>query len=385
MGIPTALVERSAAARAAEGGASMDDILQAWSGGEAPPAPSPAAELEGESPEPEAENTPAEEPQQVEPAAAVAVMETPEPQAPEVPVYEAEPEPEPLEPVSISTRLRTTLRVGAWTGAGFGVIGFLMATAFWAPDTAVLPESGPVVQVNPTTVLIGMSLVSIVFGAVVASLSRAAAAWSNPAMQLSSSRSSTAWLGAVVGLILGAIAGPLLTSGFGTPIEGSEEGLVQLPVLATLGVMLVGGAVLGALTAIVPQLLGTPVTVEEGAGDEISAVRSRLGNAMSIPVAAALLLAVLVIPFGYVLIQSNHLGSNGAAIVAILTAGGILGFASLAGSKPEMRISFGEVMVAVVGIGTVLVIILAVLFYTGQDEDHSETEGEEAAAVSAIY
>lgn len=203
-------------------------------------------------------------------------------------------------------------------------------------------------------------------------------------MELSSSRSSTAWLGAVVGLVLGAIAGPLLTSGFGTPIEGSEEGLVQLPVLATLGVMLIGGAILGALTTIVPQLLGTPVTVDEDAEEEISTVKSRLGNAMSIPMAAALLLAVLVIPFGYVLIQSNHLGANGAAIVAILTAGGILGFATLAGSKPEMRISFGEVMVAIVGIGTVLVIILAVLFYTGQDEDHGGAE-EEEATISVLY
>ena len=83
------------------------------------------------------------------------------------------------------------------------------------------------------------------------------------------------------------------------------------------------------------------------------------------------------------LIQSNHLGANGAAIVAILTSGGILGFASLAGSRPQMRISFGELMVAVAGIGVVLVIIIAVLFYSGQD-DHSEEGGEEAAVVSLI-
>ena len=203
-------------------------------------------------------------------------------------------------------------------------------------------------------------------------------------MQLSSSRASTAWIGATVGLVLGAVAGPLLTSGFGTPIEGSEDGLVHLPVLATLGVMLIGGAILGALTAIIPQLLGTPVALGEGAEEEISEVKSRLGNAMSIPVAAAVLLAVLVIPLGYMFIQSNHLGANGAAIVAILTAGGILGFATLAGSKPEVRISFGEVMVAIVGIGTVLVIILAVLFYTGQDEHDTETESEEATAVVSV-
>lgn len=38
MGLPEALVQRSAEARAAETGASVDEILAAWAGGEAPPA-----------------------------------------------------------------------------------------------------------------------------------------------------------------------------------------------------------------------------------------------------------------------------------------------------------------------------------------------------------
>lgn len=387
MGIPTALVERSAAARAAESDSSMDDILAAWAGGEAPPAPAAEAEPQPAEEEPEAETAP-EEPEEAEerePApATVAVMEAPEPE-PVAPVYTREPEPEePLEPVPLSTRVRTAARVGSWTGAALGLVGFLIATAFWAPNTAVVEGSGPVVQVDPSQVLFGVALVSVVFGAVVASLSRAAASSKDPAMQLSSSRSSTGWIGAAVGLVLGAAAGAVLATGVGTPIEGSEEGLVQLPVLATLAVMLIGGAVLGGLTSVIPQLLGTPIAVEEGAEEEIDAVKTRLGNAMSIPIAAAVLLVVLVLPFGYLLIESNHLGANGAAIVAILTAGGILGFASLAGSKPEMRISFGELMVAVAGIGTVLIIIVAVLFYTGQSEEHEEDAGPEEAAVVSV-
>ncbi|HJS71140.1 MAG TPA: cbb3-type cytochrome c oxidase subunit II [Acidimicrobiia bacterium] len=42
LGLPEALVERSAAARAAETGASVDDILAQWAGGEAAPAPAAA-------------------------------------------------------------------------------------------------------------------------------------------------------------------------------------------------------------------------------------------------------------------------------------------------------------------------------------------------------
>lgn len=67
LGLPEALVERSAEARAAETGASVDDILAQWAGGEAAPAPAPAetpaVEPEAETEEvaaPEAEEPPAE-------------------------------------------------------------------------------------------------------------------------------------------------------------------------------------------------------------------------------------------------------------------------------------------------------------------------------------
>ena len=391
---PADLVERSAAARAAANGTTVDEVLSAWAGGApvaaAAPATSPPAEAVAE--EAAAEEAAAEEavaPEET-PVTAVAAAEEAVAEAPVIEVapvvapvvaeveYEPEPE-EPLVPVSIGTRMRTAVRVGAWTGAALGLVAFLIASGFWASSAAVTPDSGPFVQANPTSVMIGVALASVAFGAIVAGFSRAAAGWTNPAMQLSSSKPSTAWLGAFIGLVLGIVAGALLTAGFGTEIEGSG-GLIQLPVLPTLAVMLAGGAILGAVTAAIAQLIGTPVAVEEEDRDEVSAVKGRLGNAMSIPAAGTVLLLLLVLPFGYILIQSNQLApGRGAAIVAILAASGILGFAALAGSKPEMRISFGDLMVAIVGIGTVLLIIVAVLFYVGANEDGAEDGSEENA------
>jgi MFS family permease len=281
----------------------------------------------------------------------------------------------------MGTRLKTAVRVGAWIGAALGVVGFLVASAFWAPNATALPESGPVVQVNPTGVMIGIALVSVVFGAIVAGVSRAATAWTNPAMQLSGSKTATAWLGGLVGLILGLVAGALL-NGFGTPVENSDPAMVQLPVLATLFVMVIGGAVLGALTALVPQFLGVPVAVADTDSDEVTNVKGRLGNAMSIPVVGLLLLLLLVLPFAYALIESNTLAPGvGGAVVAIITASGILGFAALAGSKPEMRISFGDLVWALLGIGAVLVIVISVLLYNSSGEEHAEEPAEGAAAV----
>lgn len=372
--MPTDLVQRSAAARATENGTSIDDVLTAWAGGApmalAPPvADTPVTEVVAEAPIEE------------EPATAVAVMDPPVIEVPlvaEEAILEGEPE-EPLEPVSMGERIKTAVRVGAWTGAALGMVGFLVASAFWADTTAVIPDTGPVVAVDSTGVLIGAALASIFFGAIVAGLSRASTASTNPAMQLSGSKATTAWIGAAMGLILGIVAGVLLTSGFGTEAEGGE-GLIQLPVLSTLAVMLVGGAILGAVTSLVPQLFGTPVAVADVDQVEVAEVKKRLGQAVSIPMSAAVILLLLVLPFGYILIQTNELTSGGASIVAILVAGGILGFAALAGSQPQMRITGGDLLVAVAGIGTVLLILLAVLLINS-DEAQPEGGPEETTAV----
>jgi len=173
-----------------------------------------------------------------------------------------------------------------------------------------------------------------------------------------------------------------MLNGFGTPVEGSDPVLVQLPVLATLFVMIIGGAILGALTALVPQVLGVPVAVDDDDAEEVQTVKSRLRHAVSIPVAGLLLLVLLVLPFAFALIESNHFAPGvGGAIVAIIAAGGVLGFSALAGSRPEMRISFGDLMVAVIGIGVVLLIIISVLFAT-QGDDHAEEPAQEEAAVA---
>lgn len=375
LGTPPELVRRSAAARAQANGTTVDDILAAWSGGAPAPAAEAAPEPEpvdaAEPAEPAAETTESREP------ATVAVIEEPVVEV-ALPAPMADPEPEiVLEPVPMATRLKTAVRVGAWTGAALGVVGFLAASAFWAPNATTLPESGPLVQVSPSSVVLGIALVSVVFGAIVAGMSRAATAWTNPAMQLSSSKGVTVWIGAAIGLVLGIVAGAML-NGLGTVVEGSDPPMVQLPILATLFVMILGGAVLGAVTALVPQVLGVPVAVDESDDEEVATMRTRLTNAVSIPLAGILLLLLLVLPFAYALIQSNHLAPNGGAIVAIIAAGGILGFSALAGSKPQMRISLGDLMWALIGLGVVLTIIISVLLYAGPDEEAEEPAEPEA-------
>jgi hypothetical protein len=374
---PESLVRRSAAARAAANGTTIDDVLTAWAGG-APAAaltPAPATEpaLQTASPAPVVEP---------EPALTTAMIETP---APAVLAVQVEPEPvAPLEPVPLGRRIRSATRVGAWAGSVLGLTGFLIATTWWAQTATVTGEGPytPVIQVTSRSVIIGVAVVSILFGAITAGLSRASASWANPGMQLKNSASSTGWLGGLIGLILGIGAAALLTSGFGVPVEGAE-GMVQLPVLPTLSVMLLGGAVLGGITAAVTQVVAVPVAVA-GDADEIAQVKSRLGGALKIPTLGLLILVLLVLPFAWVLLESSHLTSGAAAVVAIVTAVGILGFASLAGNRPNVKISFGEVMVALIGIVTVLLVVFAVLLARSANEGGEDAGTSEAVAIRIL-
>ncbi|MDX1467825.1 MAG: cbb3-type cytochrome c oxidase subunit II [Acidimicrobiia bacterium] len=81
LGIPESLTQRSAEARAAETGASLDEILSAWAGGAPPPAttqePSPAATA------PEEDEAAADpEPVTTAPVIDIPVPDTPQPEAP---------------------------------------------------------------------------------------------------------------------------------------------------------------------------------------------------------------------------------------------------------------------------------------------------------------
>lgn len=97
MGLPEALVQRSAEARAAETGASVDDILAGWAGGEAAPAPA-AEEAPAEETAPDEEATAADvEPPQEDAEPPEVVIETPaEPAAQPAPAAPSGPQRPPV-------------------------------------------------------------------------------------------------------------------------------------------------------------------------------------------------------------------------------------------------------------------------------------------------
>ena len=375
---PEAIVKRSAEARAKAGGISPDEVLAAWAGGGAvttaapsvsapEPAPEPAA-----SAEPAVDESPAVAAIMEEPVTIVAIADPLVVERVEVP-----------EPVALGERVRTAGRIGAVTGSVLGLLGALIGSP-WLLTAASLTGSEealrPSVLVTGSRFALATALLSVVFGLIVATLSRTLTGWLRPGAALEGRAGVTLLIGAGTGLVLGLAAGSVMTSAFGEPVEGSE-GLVALPIMSAVVVLLIGGALLGWTTAALVQAVGVPAGLSEIETHQVDAVRSRLGSAIGVPLAGIIALALLVIPFAFVLIRSNHMASGGASALAILVSASILGLASLSASRPGMKIRRSEFVIALGGIGIVILIVVAV-FLARSEGDH-EVEADVPAEPAA--
>jgi hypothetical protein len=164
LGVPEAIVQRSAAARAAETGMSVDEVLAAWAGGGsvagAPPAgdsapdsepetaTEPAAEPEEEAAAPEAATPAAEAPA---PAAAAVGPVTRAPIPAEVTAAEAASLPEVITVPTAGIRERTNLAVPRWLAA---VMLIIPAFALFALGGSATGECGDSTELS-TDVITG--------------------------------------------------------------------------------------------------------------------------------------------------------------------------------------------------------------------------------------
>lgn len=166
LGVPEAIVQRSAAARAAETGTSVDEVLAAWAGGGSVAGGAPAAET---APPPEPETAPAAAPETEEaeapapeapaatepaavPAAAAATGPVTRAAVPaEVTAAEAAGLPEVITVPTAGIRERTNLAVPRWLAA---VMLIIPAFALFALGGSATGECGDSTELN-TDVITG--------------------------------------------------------------------------------------------------------------------------------------------------------------------------------------------------------------------------------------
>ncbi len=377
LGAPEALVERSAAARAAATGSTVEEVLAAWAGGEAvaapPAAPAPVAE-------PAAAPAPVAEPAAPEPAVpepvpvAAATLVEPEPAPP------AEEPVEVVEPAPLGERLRVAGRLGALGGAMLGIVGALLASPLLLQRAAVVGEPGAttaVVEVGPVPTVVVVAAVSALFGALIGLASAKVPAWFRADLALRVRPRSAVLAGVTSGVVLGVVGAALILTLAGDAT--ATEGVVAVGVRTAAVLLVAGGALLGALTAWTIQIAGMPATLSGEEALETEVVRRRLASSVLLPLAATLTVIVVVVAVGTLLLEYAAV----APLVAIVIAGSILLFAGLAGSRPGIKVSAGEVLVAAAGVGVIVLLIVLIAAVRGGGE-HAEEPGDHAYPVARL-
>lgn len=374
LGIPEELASRSASARATANGTSTDDVLAAWAGGGSVAAAAP--------PPPAAEAAPAPQPEPDTPAVSAPTAPAPAPQPePELaPVAVMVEVAEPIESVPLGDRIRTAGRVGAGLGLVTAVLVALFSSSWLLPRSGASEVEGgfdTVLDVISGWVITGSALIGIAVGLAVAATTRVVAGLASPGMRLVSSSAVTGVIGAVAGGVIGAAIGALVV-GSGSA-SGLDPAIQVVPVLPSLLWLVAGWTAGGWAIAALVQSLGVPAGVDDLEFDETGVVKRRLTSAFGIPALAAVALLLFIVPLAFIFIQFPSFAPLLAAIVSI----GILGFASLAASRPGMRISTGEFLAAVAGVGVVLLILVSVLLVQGGGH-HEEDGGEAGEAETAV-
>lgn len=348
-GAPDHLVERSAEARAAAQGITVDEVLSAWSGGAvlAPAARPPASDpvvAETEAPaapaSAPADPTPPQVPQPALAPVAVAVVE----------VVEDEEEIEPVDPAPLADRVRLGAKVGAGFGAVLGLVSFAaMAPLMLTRLSQTTAAGAPAGEVTWTYVA-ATAVVWAVAGAIINVASRGMGRFRSPAFD-----TETGWVGSVfsggfLGLVVGAAFGGVLYATGEASLSGT-----QLLAVSPLSIMWtwLGWTALGALIGGLGQAMAQPAALAGTEAEEARVVRKRLTEGLAIPVLATLVIVVIVVSFGSLLLRYAAF----APLIAILVSIGTIGFAALMSSRPNLRVTKAEFLVAAAGVGVVLTML----------------------------
>jgi hypothetical protein len=175
-----------------------------------------------------------------------------------------------------------------------------------------------------------------------------------------------------VGAVAGLVGSGVLIGAGSTiePVLPEDPVMVAMSPVASSLLLVVIMIIVGVAVAVAVQLMASPAGLTEDEEAESDVIKHRLATSYLMPVVVILAIASFVLPFAWLLLTFHA----SAPLIAIVAAGGVLTFASLAASKPNGTISAGEFAVAAVGIGVVLLFVALVTNAVSGGGEHSETD-----------
>lgn len=358
-GIPLDLLSRSIQARAEAAGVTSDDILNNWSGGE--PIVTTNEKISDST---EVENTVIEPEQEISalPIEEESVKEDLDPDDTDVNstglttiiIEEAPP------PVPLSQKIFKSLKYGL----GFGLIaGFIqgLVTSSYLYDGLILEAETQnlISEYNTVSFILIISLTTAFLGALNSLNIKKFLERNFLGFGVLTNDKESIYTGVGLGLVFGSSSAFFIVNSVGQTIEGilPEDPVVNLiSVGSAFWRIVLMSAMIQSLIAILTMILGIPKGLDLDDLIEANKIRNRIVGSIIIPLGSIVVGGIIAVSIAQIFLNFHEY----APLFALIISAAILLFASVMSSAPKIRITKSEVIIASVGVITLIVIIASV-------------------------
>ena len=335
---PVDLVQRSAEARAAASGVSVDDVLSSWAGGESVAASAPKEEA---------------------PVVEEAPVETVVEEAPVETMVDYVDE-DVVPPAQLGEKIFRALQYGAIYGIVAAFIQAFIVSSYLYEGLILEAETLNLISnYVPTQYILNIALTTTLF-AIINSVNLKKVLEKNyEGFGILTNDRESVFLGIGLGLIFGSSVGFLITSSIGVTIEAILEDDVTthlIPVMGSFWRIVLFSTLSQAIIAAIGILLGVPKGLDIYELKEANIIRNRVTGSIVIPLGAILFGGVISVLISQVFINFHDY----APLFALIISAAILLFASVMSSAPKIKITRSEVLIASAGVITLIVIIASV-------------------------
>ena len=355
-GIPQMLVSRTAQARAAVSGVSVDDVLRSWNGGEAiQSSPNEATKVEAEA-------------HVIEEEASLDTIEVEEEQIEEVVIENTE---EPVQstllikevlppPVNIGEKILKSFRFGLGFGVVTGFIQGLLSSSYLYDGLILEAETQKLIaEYNALSFVLILSISTGFFGILNSLNIKKLLDSSYEGFGILTTDRESIFTGGGLGLVFGSSTAFFIINSIGETIEPI------LPEDPITNLITVGGAFwrivilstfVQAVISTITMLLGVPKGLQEYEDNEAQKIRQRIVGSIVIPLGSIIVGGLIAVAIAQVFLNFHEY----APLFALIISAAILLFASVMSAAPKIKITRSEVLIASAGVLTLIVIIASV-------------------------
>ena len=358
-GIPIDLLSRSIQARAEAAGVSSDDILNNWSGGE--PIVATNEKVYDTTKVEDINIEPQQDTSEVHIEEELVKEDTDSNDVAEditgsttIVLEEAPP------PVPLSQKIFKSLKYGLGYGLIAGFIQGLVTSSYLYDGLILEAETQNLIsEYNTVSFVLIISLTTAFLGALNSLNIKKFLERNFLGFGVLTNDKESIYTGVGLGLVFGSSSAFFIVNSVGQTIVGI---LPEDPVINLISVgsafwrIVLMSAIIQSLIAILTMILGIPKGLDLDDLIEANKIRNRIVGSIIIPLGSIVVGGIIAVSIAQIFLNFHEY----APLFALIISAAILLFASVMSSAPKIRITRSEVIIASVGVITLIVIIASV-------------------------